>query len=313
MRLTEVPQLETLLGRPDQLLAPRDAGGTERDEIIPLRREQLGAVQGEQRVTLLYRLPGLVHEQLFDVRVVLEHHLADLRLVHLDAAGRPQGDGQRSSLDPGVDDADQLLPLRCELDGLRPAFARRHRPARLDRVALVRRRYLQTQLGVRVSGSVDSEGECPVAQHRERIRDPVPSAALRLDVAAAFHLGHGAHRGHVVDEPDLCAVDALALRIHQLDPQDVVAGHRRVGIELDTHQHVTGVQRTRTVLLRAGTEKDQRRDANDALHGLPPLIARVPDPPRPPAAVRRGAVRTSRSASPDLARACAARARCRGP
>src|SRR5207248_1298044 len=198
-------------GCADELFTSRDTGAPKGDEIVALGGKQLRAVQGKQRIAFLHPLPGLVHEQLFNVRVVLEYDVADLRLVDLDAAAGAKGDAQRPPLDLGIHDADELLSLRRELDGLRAAFARWHRRARLHRVALVRWRYLEAHLGVRMARSIDADGQRPVAQHREWIHDLVPAPSIRLDVAAAFHLGHRAHRRHVVDEPQLRTVDRIPL------------------------------------------------------------------------------------------------------
>jgi len=329
----EPPQPQALLCSADELFPPRDALAVDRDQVVLLAGQQIRAVEHEQRLAGLDRLAGLADEQLLDVRVVLEHHVRDLRLVHLHPAVRAQRERQLPTLHFGEDDADELLALRADLQHLRATFAGASTgPARLDRVPLARWRDLEAQLGRRVPRRLDPERHIPVAQHGEAVADVVVSASERLGLAVALHLRHPAHRRHVVDEPDARALHRLALGVFDGDAEDVVSRPRRIRVEGDLHEKVAGVECVGRARLRfaAGREQHQQHSraagapletvarpntaaASDALHDRPPRLVPTRDRFRRRAAALRAAARSRRGASPGPSRACAARARCRAP
>jgi len=155
-----------------------------------------------------------------------------------------QRERQGPALHLGEHNANELLARGAHLQQLWAAFTGScARPVRLDRVSLARWRHLEAQLGRRVPRRLDAERDVPVAQHGEAVTHVVLCRLRGLRLAVPLHLRHRAHRRHVVDESQARAVHRLALRVLYGDVEEVVAGSRRIRIELNLHEKVTRMER----------------------------------------------------------------------
>ena len=122
----EVPEPEALAAgaekRPRAVERLRDvarakpADGLAREEILLLRRDQLGAVDREQRVAFADRLARVVGEHVADVAVHLERHFGELPLVVVEASARPDDLLDGTARDVPVRDADRLLLTAVQAD-----------------------------------------------------------------------------------------------------------------------------------------------------------------------------------------------------
>src|SRR5262249_24426384 len=127
----------------------------------------------------------------------------------------------------------------------------------------------------------------------ERIGHDVPAGALDLHLAAALHLRHRAHRGHLVLEAELGAVDGRSARVLERDVEPVVAGPRRIGIdgELDVGVAAPGRLGLR-LRARAADEERDEQVTHQCLSGWPDSAARA-SPRSAPTARSRSASRCS--------------------
>ncbi len=119
----------------------------------------------------------------------------------------------------------------------------------------------------------------PVALHRERVRDDVPSPTLVLHVPAAFHLGHRAHGSHVVLEGELGAIDRLSTRLADGDSQPVLADRGRIRINRDLNVEISGLHRGGLLFCatRSGDadEREGEKMRKLCFHGW--CLSRIPD------------------------------------
>ena len=87
------------------------------EDVLLLRGEGLGAVDGEQRIALLDQLAGEIDEDLVDPAVQLAVHFGDTPFVERDARGGTDGVGHGFVFDGAVLHADELLFLGRDFDG----------------------------------------------------------------------------------------------------------------------------------------------------------------------------------------------------
>src|SRR6185295_12286901 len=84
--------------------------GLEREEILALRDEQIGAVEREERLALLDELARVVDKQISNPSIELDVHVRPARLVVANDAGGPHRAGHRLAHRGSEPHADQLLP-----------------------------------------------------------------------------------------------------------------------------------------------------------------------------------------------------------
>src|SRR5438046_6102695 len=87
-----------------------------RQEILALRGQELRAVEGEERVALADRLPGVVRLQLLDEAAHLERYLREPPLVEVEPADGADHLLDRAALGRAPGEADRLLLGGVEAD-----------------------------------------------------------------------------------------------------------------------------------------------------------------------------------------------------
>src|SRR2546428_4743339 len=124
--LGEIPETEALAARAEQrpcaVERTRDVAAAETaerlvgEQVLPLRRDQLGAVDREQRIALADWLARVVDEEVADVPLHLQRHLGELALVVVETAHGPDHLLQGTALDRAVREPDRLLLTAVEAD-----------------------------------------------------------------------------------------------------------------------------------------------------------------------------------------------------
>ena len=141
----DVPELEALAGGGDEIVGAHGdlvqgvvlhlRFGFEREQVLVLRGERLGTVDGEERLAFGDELAGEIDVELIDPAVELGVDLGDLRLVEGDLGDGMDGVRGGCVLGRAVLDTDQLLLAGGDLNvrccwRARTSLPRRRRPGR---------------------------------------------------------------------------------------------------------------------------------------------------------------------------------------
>ena len=119
-----VPELQPPAGGSDQIASRcRELGGSaerllraQGEQVLALHAQQLGAVDGEQRLAAPHLLAHEIHRERLDEAVHLDVNLAYAGLVDGDAANRAPVAGRLPGADLGRAQPDELLAIRVDLD-----------------------------------------------------------------------------------------------------------------------------------------------------------------------------------------------------
>src|SRR5581483_2562984 len=128
LRVRDVPQAEAFAGRGEQRASAltrfldRTGGqlpvGFEREQVLPLRRHQIRAVDGEERLAFLHLLTDKIHRHGLRPPRNLRVDFGDARFVVGDDTNGTDARLQCLVRHLRGSDADQLLPRRRDVDAL---------------------------------------------------------------------------------------------------------------------------------------------------------------------------------------------------